>query len=73
MRLILVSDHRDWKASLDPRRVDRGLRVAMDFLMHSELATCKAVSQLRLKYDPETENYRVTFVQYDDGEHITLG
>ncbi len=73
VRLVFVSDHSNWTASLRPERIDRGMNVAVDFLQESDVATCKPVSQLRLKYNPETESYDVILVQYDDGEHLTMG
>ena len=72
VRLIFVSDHRNWTASLSPEPIDRGMTAAVNFLQSSDLATCKPVSQVRLKYNPNTEGYDVTLVQYEDGEHITM-
>jgi len=73
VRLIFVSDHRNWTVSLSPERIDRGMTAAVSFLQCSDIATCKPVSQVRLKYNPDTESYDVTLVQYEDGEHITIG
>jgi len=73
VRLIFVSNHSNWTVSLKPDCIRRGMAVAVDFLTSSDFAACKPVSQLRLKYTPENQSYKVTLVQYEDGEHITMG
>jgi hypothetical protein len=73
IRIIFVSDHSDWSASLRPDRISLGMDVAMQFLQSSDIATCKPVAQVRLKYSPDLGCYDVIFVQYQDGEHVTMG
>lgn len=72
IRLLFVSDHAEWRISLEPENIRQGIEVAFAFLTENDLATVKPVEQLRLKYDSAIQIYRPILIQYDDGEHITL-
>ena len=73
IKLVFVSDHRNWKASLDPELIRSGIAVAEKFLRKNPLATVKPVSQLRLVFSTDQAAYRPYIVQYQDGEHLTIG
>lgn len=73
VKVILISDHDNWKESLQVENVNQGLDEALEFLTKTDIETLKPVSQLRMQFDSETKTYKPLMIQYADGIHRNLG